>query len=125
MTLTSPLDKRGEASDDSYNETLLLLSEGSVHKHFDPYLDIDWDSPEFAVVPNDRRWILPAETDPLGAHPWYQSQSEARQIEIGMWRQANVAKVGLQFESTSSHCPTIRPRRATARTSRSKSATTR
>lgn len=69
MTLTSPLDKRGEASDDSYNETLRLLSEGSVHKHFDPYLDIDWDSPEFAVVPNDRRWILPAETDPLGAHP--------------------------------------------------------
>ncbi|QIP43132.1 hypothetical protein G9444_5889 [Rhodococcus erythropolis] len=60
MTLTSPLDKRGEASDDSYNETLRLLSEGSVHKHFDPYLDIDWDSPEFAVVPNDRRWILPA-----------------------------------------------------------------
>ncbi len=58
MTLTSPLDKRGEASDDSYNETLRLLSEGSVHKHFDPYLDIDWDSPEFAVVPNDRRWIL-------------------------------------------------------------------
>ena len=99
MTLTSPLDKRGEASDDSYNETLRLLSEGSVHKHFDPYLDIDWDSPEFAVVPNDRRWILPAETDPLGAHPWYQSQSEARQIEIGMWRQANVAKVGLQFEN--------------------------
>lgn len=45
MTLTSPLDKRGEASDDSYNETLRLLSEGSVHKHFDPYLDIDWDSP--------------------------------------------------------------------------------
>ncbi|MGA5199886.1 AurF N-oxygenase family protein, partial [Streptomyces exfoliatus] len=99
MTLTSPLDKRGEASDDSYNETLRLLSEGSVHKHFDPYLDIDWDSPEFAVVPNDRRWILPAETDPLGAHPWYQSQSEAKQIEIGMWRQANVAKVGLQFEN--------------------------
>ena len=46
MTLTSPLDKRGEASDDSYNETLRLLSEGSVHKHFDPYLDIDWDSPK-------------------------------------------------------------------------------
>ena len=99
MTLALPLDKRGEVSDDSYNETLRLLSEGSVHKHFDPYLDIDWDSAEFAVVANDRRWILPAETDPLGAHPWYQSQSEARQIEIGMWRQANIAKVGLQFEN--------------------------
>lgn len=92
-------DKTAEASDDAYNETLRLLSEGSVNKNFDPYLDIDWDSPEFAVIPDDPRWILPAETDPLGAHPWYQAQSEAKQIEIGMWRQANVAKVGLQFEN--------------------------
>ncbi|PVX59761.1 AurF N-oxygenase family protein [Rhodococcus globerulus] len=99
MTLAVPLDKRAEVSEDSYNETLRLLSEGSVHKHFDPYLDIDWDSPEFAVVANDRRWILPVESDPLGAHPWYQAQPEARQIEIGMWRQANIAKVGLQFEN--------------------------
>ena len=38
-------------------------------------------------------------TDPLGRHPWYQAQSQERQIEIGMWRQANVAKVGLHFES--------------------------
>jgi hypothetical protein len=35
----------------------------------------------------------------LGRHPWYQAQSEERQIKIGMWRQANVAKVGLHFES--------------------------
>ena len=38
-------------------------------------------------------------TDPIGRHPWYQSQPVERQIEIGMWRQANVAKVGLHFES--------------------------
>lgn len=77
---------------------LNTLSEGSVRRNFNPYTDIDWDSPEFAVVPNDERWILPA-TDPIGQHPWYQSQSKERQIEIGMWRQSNVAKVGLHFES--------------------------
>ena len=77
---------------------LTTLSEGSVRRNFNPYTDIDWDSPEFAVIPNDERWILPA-TDPLGRHPWYQAQSVERQIEIGMWRQANVAKVGLHFES--------------------------
>ena len=77
---------------------LTTLSEGSVRRNFNPYTDIDWDSPEFAVVPNDERWILPA-TDPFGSHPWYQAQSRERQIEIGMWRQANVAKVGLHFES--------------------------
>lgn len=35
----------------------------------------------------------------VGPPPWYQAQSRERQIEIGMWRQANVAKVGLHFES--------------------------
>ena len=63
----------------------------SLHRH-------RWDSPEFAVTPNDERWILP-KTDPIGKHAWYQAQPLERQIEIGMWRQANVAKVGLHFES--------------------------
>ncbi|WP_319446523.1 MULTISPECIES: diiron oxygenase [unclassified Mycobacterium] len=84
--------------DTAYVDTLNTLSEGSVRRNFNPYTDIDWDSPEFAVVPNDERWILP-KTDPIGKHSWYQSQSKERQIEIGMWRQANVAKVGLHFES--------------------------
>ncbi|GAY14424.1 hypothetical protein MSZK_11500 [Mycobacterium sp. shizuoka-1] len=84
--------------DTAYVEKLMTLSEGSVRRNFNPYTDIDWDSPEFAVVPDDERWILPA-TDPIGQHPWYQAQSRQRQIEIGMWRQSNVAKVGLHFES--------------------------
>ncbi|WP_433657658.1 AurF N-oxygenase family protein [Nocardia sp. CA-128927] len=86
------------AAQSAYAGILTTLSEGSVNKHFDPYTEIDWDAPEWAVVPNDPRWILPADSDPLGAHPWYLALPEARKIEIGMWRQANVAKVGLQFE---------------------------
>ena len=54
--------------DQQYVDMLTTLSEGSVRRNFNPYTDIDWDSPEFAVVPNDERWILPA-TDPLGRHP--------------------------------------------------------
>ena len=84
--------------DQPYVDMLTTLSEGSVRRNFNPYTDIDWDSPEFAVTENDPRWILPA-SDPLGRHPWYQAQPRERQIEIGMWRQANVAKVGLHFES--------------------------
>ena len=83
--------------DTEYVEKLTTLSEGSVRRNFNPYSDIDWDSLEFAVTRDDPRWILPT-TDPLGRHPWYQAQPTQRQIEIGMWRQANVAKVGLQFE---------------------------
>ncbi|WP_405133177.1 diiron oxygenase [Nocardia sp. NBC_01388] len=82
-----------------YAEKVLLLSQGSVDKHFDPFTDIDWDSPDFAVNPRDRRWILPEAGDMFARHPWYQALSDARKIEIGLWRQANIAKVGLQFET--------------------------
>lgn len=84
--------------DTDYVNLLNTLSEGSVRRNFSPYTDIDWDTPEFEVTEGDLRWILPG-TDPLGGHPWYHAQSQDRQIKIGMWRQANVAKVGLHFES--------------------------
>ncbi|AEF40189.1 AurF N-oxygenase family protein [Hoyosella subflava] len=80
-----------------YAERLQTLSEGSVHISFDPYKDIDWDNPDWAVDPTDTRWILP-KVDPLGSHAWYLSQPVEKQIAIGMWRQANVARVGLHFE---------------------------
>ncbi|MGW0038841.1 AurF N-oxygenase family protein [Gordonia sp. NPDC003376] len=93
-----PENARSDADDD-YLQVLDDLSAASVHRNFDPYLDIDWDAPEMAVVPDDPRWILSYEVDPIGRHPWYQAQPQDKQIAIGMWRQANVAKVGLQFES--------------------------
>lgn len=55
--------------DESYSELLRTLSDGSVHRRFDPYLDIDWESPEFAIDPEDPRWVL-QECDPLGCQPW-------------------------------------------------------
>ncbi len=81
----------------AYQDTLRILSEASVERHFDAFTDIPWDDPEYAVVPDDPRWILPG-ADPLGATEWYRSQSTERQIEIGMYRQSNIMKVGLQFE---------------------------
>jgi len=84
--------------DPQYVEMLSTLSEGSVRRNFNPYTDIEWNSPEFAVTANDPRWILP-KSDPMGGHRWYLEQTRERQIEIGMWRQANIAKVGLHFES--------------------------
>ncbi|RMI32396.1 AurF N-oxygenase family protein [Nocardia stercoris] len=94
MTLSISPEQSG---DTEYARTLRTLSEGAVNKHFDPYTDIDWDSPEFAIDPTDERWIMP-EADPLGRHPWYKAQPIERQIEMGMWRQAGIAKVGLDFE---------------------------
>jgi len=84
--------------DATYRELLRTLSEGSVHTNFEAFVDIAWDDPAYAVVPDDDRWILPAEM-PIGRHPWYASLPRERQIEIGMAYQAQLAKVGLQFES--------------------------
>ena len=69
-----------------------------MRRHFDPYIDINWDAPEFSVRKSDPRWALPT-SDPLGGHPWYQAQPLEKQIEIGLWHQANTAKVSLQLES--------------------------
>lgn len=85
--------------DERYREMLRTLSEGSVHRHFDPYLDIDWDSPELALDPDDPRWVLSPEYDPLGATRWYRELPLERRIEIGKWRVANAVKVGAAFET--------------------------
>lgn len=85
------------AEDAGYVDLLNRLSDGSIHRSFNPYTDIGWEDPEFQVTADDRRWILP-EIDVVGAHPWYKAQPEAVQVAIGMYRQANVAKVGLLFE---------------------------
>ncbi|MCW2559484.1 MAG: rane protein [Mycobacterium sp.] len=69
-----------------------------MRRNFNPYTDIDWDAPEFSVTQNDPRWVLTA-ADPVGRHPWYGAQPPQKQIAIGMWRQANVAKVAVHLES--------------------------
>ncbi|WP_280300569.1 AurF N-oxygenase family protein [Nocardia neocaledoniensis] len=97
MTLTE--SSRGELITEEYREALATLSQGSVDRHFDPYLDIDWDSPELALDPDDVRWVLSPEVDPLGATQWYCDQPLDKQIAIGKWRTANVVKVGAAFES--------------------------
>lgn len=83
--------------DVSYGETLATLSESSVRRNFNPYTDIDWSDPELAVRSDDPHWVMSG-ADPLGRNPWYQAQPLEKKIAMGMWRQANMAKVGVQFE---------------------------
>jgi hypothetical protein len=85
--------------DEDYQEMLRILSEGSVHVHFDPYEDIAWDAPELAIDQDDPRWVLSPTGDPLGATSWYQALPQARQVEIGKARMMNAMKVGAAFES--------------------------
>lgn len=80
-----------------YHETLRTLSQASVDQHFDAFKDIPWDDPDFTFIADDERLIL-TDADEIGRHPWYKALPRDRQIEIGGYRYAQVAKVGRQFE---------------------------
>ena len=74
------------------------LSAQSVDKHFDAYEDVEWDSPDMALVADDPRCaIFPF--DPLAQTEWYQRQTPEVQGRIGLHRTAYCMKVGWQFEN--------------------------
>ncbi|MEV5568931.1 diiron oxygenase [Spirillospora sp. NPDC052269] len=85
-------------TDLDYEKALRRLSKASVEKHWEPFRDIPWDDPGHAIDPEDPRWELPR-ADPLSAHPWYRSLPPEKRARLGLYRQANVAKVGMQFEN--------------------------
>lgn len=101
MKASDELDQEVEArvaDKASYNRLIDRLSVASVDKHYEPYIDIAWDSEEMSIDPIDPRWaLLPVDT--LGAHPWYQTQPPEVRAQIGLWRVATAMKIGVQFEN--------------------------
>jgi hypothetical protein len=81
----------------AYHDLLRTLSQASVDQHFQAFKDIAWDDPEMVLDPDDERLIL-TDADEIGAHPWYKSLPRERQIRVGAYRYAQIAKVGRQFE---------------------------
>jgi hypothetical protein len=84
--------------EESYSELVRRLSVQSVKKHFDAYVDVPWDAPDHAIVPDDPRWELPASSS-LGATDWYKAQPPRVRAELGLNMIANAMKVGVVFES--------------------------
>ena len=80
-----------------YYEALRTLSQASLDQHFEAFRDIAWDDPEMEVREEDERFVL-TDADEIGRHPWYKALPRERQIEIGTYRYAQIAKVGRQFE---------------------------
>ena len=83
---------------ESYEHLLGRLSHQSVVKHFDAYADIDWDSDESRIEPDDPRWELGSEHI-LGETEWYQSQPAEIRSRMGLHMVATFMKLGLQFEA--------------------------
>jgi hypothetical protein len=82
---------------DTYFDLIRRLSRQSVVKHFDAYVDIDWDNPEFRIDHDDSRWELEPD-DVLGATEWYRSQPAEIRSRIGLRILANFMKIGVVFE---------------------------
>src|SRR5262249_10350671 len=69
------------------------LNRASVAKHFDAYLDVDWDAPEHTIDPEDPRWQL-SEDDPIGRSAWYRGLAPATRARLGLHVAASAMKVG-------------------------------
>jgi hypothetical protein len=93
-----PHEERSVRREETYPELVARLSRQSVTKHFDAYADIDWDSDEFRIDPEDPRWELSAE-DGLGSTAWYRAQPQGVRARIGLHMIATFMKIGVQFES--------------------------
>src|SRR5512135_2686531 len=65
-----PRAAAGHTPDQAWLSLLGRLNHQSVTRHFDAYADIDWDSPQLALDPEDPRFELPPDTS-LGVTSWY------------------------------------------------------
>jgi hypothetical protein len=86
------------AGTSAYRALVERLSRQSVAKHYDAYLDIPWDDPDYAVDPADPRWEL-STNDPLGATAWYRALPQPERARFGLELIASFAKIGSQFEN--------------------------
>src|SRR5437764_11766786 len=82
----------------SFDQLLGRLSNQSLHKRFDAYLDVPWDEPGYEIDPDDPRWELGPD-DVLGGHDWYKAQPAGVRSRIGLHGSVSNMKTGLQFDS--------------------------
>lgn len=86
------------SDEDAWSTVVGRLSRLSVTRHFDAYADIDWDSEELRLDPEDPRWEV-GPLEPLGATEWYRSLPPEVRARLGCEMVASRMKIGLEFES--------------------------
>ncbi len=89
---------RAALTDDAWTALVHRLNRQSVEKHYDAYEDIDWDSPDFAVDPDDPRWAGAAE-QLIGETEWWETLDESRRGRLGLHIIASRMRSGLVFEN--------------------------
>ena len=81
-----------------YPRLLARLSEMSVRKCHDPYLDVGWDAPENRIEPDDPRLCIDPE-HALTRSDWYRALPEAERSRFGRAWLAQTAKYAINFEA--------------------------
>jgi P-aminobenzoate N-oxygenase AurF len=98
MTDTITAATAANTPDEAWRSLIDKLNHQSVSRHFDAYVDVDWDGPAMALDPEDPRWELSAD-DPLGATTWYGQLPAPTRARLGCELVASKMKIGLIFES--------------------------
>ncbi len=88
----------GSGGHDVFTSMVARLSRQSVDKHFDAFADVDWESPEMTISPEDPRFVLWS-SDPLAATDWYRSQSPQVRSRVALHRVAAAMRIGWEFEN--------------------------
>lgn len=74
------------------------LNKLSVEKHFEAYVDVDWDSHDSEIRPDDDRLVVP-DFEPITRTEWYRSLSTDDRARYGLYRYAACMKIGWHFEN--------------------------
>lgn len=94
IPLPIPNELRG---DQTYGTVLRRLSEMSVRKAHDPYVDVPWSAPESAIDPHDPRLCI----DPrhaLAQTAWYTQLDQQTRVLFGAEWLAQTAKYAIHME---------------------------
>ena len=98
QTLENPTVLSATRTREEYAEVLHGLSVASTEHHFDAFIDIPWEHPDFQIDRSDPRWILPANRSARRS-----TRGTRRSRWSGRSRSACGARptstVGLHFES--------------------------
>jgi hypothetical protein len=98
-SLAIPLPVPDElCADQSYGAILQRLSEMSVKKAHDPYLDIPWSAPESAIEPGDPRLCIDPR-HPLAQTAWYEQLDADTRARFGTEWLAQSLKYAIGMEA--------------------------
>jgi P-aminobenzoate N-oxygenase AurF len=90
--------ERAALDDDAWASLVHRLNRQSIDKRHDAYTDIDWDHPDFAIDPDDPRFIGAAEVL-VGNTQWWIGLTDQQRSRLGLHLIAHRMRSGLVFEN--------------------------